>query len=198
MFIYIIGILSSCILYGVLRRCLDKRVVYKDLRNRHVVVTGGSSGIGKAAATEAARLGANVTIIGRDVGKLEEAVQEISTKCLDKSQQIIQYAPLDVTSDYKTIEDCFTSLESEVGPIFMLINCAGMCICGEFAEMRIEDIKQMIDLNYFGSAYPTRCVLPKMKERNEGIIVLVSSEAALIGEYVQFILFIHFNLLNKG
>ncbi|KAJ0183294.1 hypothetical protein K1T71_001270 [Dendrolimus kikuchii] len=181
MIMYVVLIIAICILVAALHLYLDKKVIYTNLHNRHVVVTGGSSGIGKAAAKEAASLGANVTVIGRDVGKLEKAVKEISAKCLDNSKQRIQYAPLDVTSDYKTIEDCFTSLETEIGPIFMLINCAGMCICGEFDKMQIEDIKQMIDLNYFGSAYPTRCVLPKMKKRKEGIIVFVSSEAALIG-----------------
>lgn len=180
---YSVVILAICTILGSLHAYLDKKVIYKDLRNKHVVVTGGSSGIGKSAAGEAARLGANVTIIGRDVGKLKNAVEEISAKSLDKRNQKIRYSALDVTSDYKIIEKCFSSLEEEVGPIFMLINCAGACICGQFSEMSVTDIKGMVDLNYFGTAYPTRCVLPKMKERNEGIIVFVSSEAALLGIY---------------
>ncbi|KAI5645998.1 short chain dehydrogenase domain-containing protein [Phthorimaea operculella] len=160
---------------------LDKKVIYRDLRQRHVVVTGGSSGIGKAAAVEAARLGAHVTIIGRDEQRLKAAVSEISS--VAKDDQKIQYAALDVTSNYDVIQKCLSKLEADIGPIFMLINSAGNCICGQFAEMKVEDIKQMVDLNYFGTAYPTRYVLPGMKERDEGLIVFVSSEAALLGIY---------------
>ncbi|CAH0752616.1 unnamed protein product [Diatraea saccharalis] len=182
MFHYIVSItiilifLMALILYV----SLDKKVVYKTLQNKHVVVTGGSSGIGKAAAIEAAKLGANVTIIGRDIAKLKIAVSEIIEHCMDKSEQKIQYAALDVTSKYETISQCLSKLESDVGPIFMLVNCAGTCVCGQFENMKEQDIKMMIDLNYFGTAYPTRYVLKPMKERDEGLIVFVSSEAAFI------------------
>lgn len=187
MLIYILVFLFVLIALGlVVHFSLDKKVIYKDLKGRHVVITGGSSGIGKAAAVEAARLGANVTVIGRDVGKLTSAVAEITANCLDKNNQQILSMALDVTSDYKTIDQKFKSIEEKLGPIFMLVNCAGMCICGQFEKMDVDVIKQMIDLNYFGTAYPTRYVLPGMKERNEGLIVFVSSEAALVGKYLQF------------
>lgn len=159
---------------------LENKIVYKDLKGRHVVVTGGSSGIGKAAAVEAARLGANVTIIGRDVDKLNAAVKEISSHA--KAEQNIHHVSLDLTSDYRLIQKCLSTLETAIGPIFMLINAAGMCICGQFETMNVEDVKKMIDLDYFGTAYPTHYVLPGMKKRNEGLIVFVSSEASLIGK----------------
>ncbi|KAL0880180.1 hypothetical protein ABMA27_002645 [Loxostege sticticalis] len=184
MFIYIISILLSVtgLVAYVLYQSLDKKIVYKSLQNKHVVITGGSSGIGKAAALEAVRLGANVTVIGRDIGKLQAAVTEITANCANKEQKV-QYAALDVTSNYDEIQKRFTAIEAEMGPIFMLVNCAGSCICGQFDKMKPEDIKMMIDLNYFGSAYPTRYVLPGMKKRNEGLLVFVSSEAAFIGIY---------------
>lgn len=180
-----VGILITflvLVLSLVLYLTIEKKVSYKDLLNKHVLITGGSSGIGKSAAIEAARRGAHVSIIGRDENKLKSAVEEITSQCLDKSVQSIQYAVLDVTSDYFVIEKAINSLEDNVGPIFMLVNCAGMCICGKFEQMKVEDIKQMIDLNYFGSAYMTKCVLPGMKKKKEGLIVFVCSEAALIGK----------------
>ncbi|XP_023937766.1 3-ketodihydrosphingosine reductase [Bicyclus anynana] len=185
MFLYIILglIIAVCSFLIILHQCLEKKTVYTDLKNKHVVITGGSSGIGKAAASEAAKLGAHVTIIGRDIQKLILAVSDITAHCKPYSGQKIQYATLDVTTDYDSIEKCLSQIERDVGPIFMLINCAGMCICGQFDKMKVEAIKQMIDLNYFGTAYPTRYVLPKMKERNEGSIVFVSTEAALLGIY---------------
>ncbi|XP_045499136.1 3-ketodihydrosphingosine reductase [Colias croceus] len=185
MFLIICSVLLVvlCIFLLVLHFSLESKIVYKDLNHKHVVVTGGSSGIGKAVAIEAAKLGANVTIIGRDVNKLTTVVNEISIDHVIRKDQKIQYASLDVTSDYDSIKKCLSELEEKISPIFMLINCAGMCICGQFEKMKVEDIKQMIDLNYFGTAYPTRYVLEGMKERNEGLIVFVSTEAALLGIY---------------
>nr|XP_026489804.1 3-ketodihydrosphingosine reductase [Vanessa tameamea] len=182
--IYIgVVILIMIIILIALHKCLEKKIVYKNLKNRHVVITGGSSGIGKSVAIEAAKLGANVTIIGRDIQKLILSVSEITGHCKPYSGQKVNYISLDITSDYDTIQKCLSKAESDIGPIFMLINCAGMCICGQFENMKIEHIKQMIDLNYFGTAYPTRYVLPGMKKRNEGLIVFVSTEAALLGIY---------------
>lgn len=183
-----IGILIVLSIFTlVLYLLLEKKIVYKDLKKKHVVVTGGSSGIGKAVAIEAAKLGAHVTIIGRDIPKLILSVTEITSHCTPYSGQKIQYVPLDITCDYSSIEKALSKLENDIGPVFMLINCAGMCICGQFDKMLVKDIKQMIDLNYFGTAYPTRYVLPGMKERDEGIIVFVSTEAALLGNI--FLLF---------
>lgn len=195
MFTYVLCIVIAIITVLVfgLYYFLDKKVVHKSLVRRHVVITGGSSGIGKAAALEAAKLGANVTVIGRDVNKLKSAVSEIQSVCANKNDQKVKYAALDVTSNYEAIEKCFASLEAEMGPIFMLINCAGSCICGQFDKMKVEDIKMMIDLNYFGSAYPTRYALPGMKARDEGLLVFVSSEAAFIGK---FLLMINCQLFN--
>lgn len=162
---------------------IDKKIRYKNLNGKHVVITGGSSGIGKAAAVTAASYGADVTIIGRDVEKLQAALVEIKAKCKAPDTQKIQFTSLNVTAGYDVIAKCLASLEEKIGPIFMLINCAGNCICGQFETMEVEDIKQMVDLNYFGTAYPIKYVLPSMKKRKEGIIVMVSTEAALLGKY---------------
>ncbi|CAH2084767.1 unnamed protein product [Euphydryas editha] len=182
-YIAIVIIVLILIFAFLLNQNLEKKIVYKNLKSRHVVITGGSSGIGKAVAIEAAKLGAHVTVVGRDLQKLILSVTEITSHCIPYSGQKIQYVSLDVTADYDLIEKSLSKLEADIGPIFMLINCAGMCICGQFEKMKVEDIKQMIDLNYFGTAYPTRYVLPGMKKRNEGSIVFVSTEAALLGIY---------------
>lgn len=176
-------ILMLLLLSAVLYLVLDKKATHENLHGKHVVITGGSSGIGKASALEASRLGAHVTIIGRDEQKLKAAVSEVRSKCLNSDDQKIQYAALDVTAGYDVIAKCLSSLEAEIGPIFMLVNSAGSCTCGQFENMKVEDIQQMVNLNYFGTAFPTKYVLPGMKKRGEGIIVFVSSEAALLGIY---------------
>lgn len=170
-------ILLAC--YAIFVRLLKQKS--KTLEGRHVVITGGSSGIGKSAAFEAAALGAHVTVISRNVGNLEKTVSEVLKHCKDRQKQKIQYISLDVTGDYDNIKKELTTLEENVGPIYMLINCAGQAVCGRLEDMSADDVKFMIDLNYFGTVYPTKAILGSMKSRGEGIIVLVSSGAGLIG-----------------
>ncbi|XP_078046615.1 3-ketodihydrosphingosine reductase [Augochlora pura] len=153
----------------------------KDVNNKHVVVTGGSSGIGKCVAITAAKRGANVTIIARDVQKLEVARNEIIRACKNKDTQKIEYLSLDVGQDYETVEKALSDLEKTMGPIYMLVNCAGTAICGKIEDTRVVDLKKMIDLNFLGSYYCTKAVVQRMKATQEGIIVLTSSQAALLG-----------------
>lgn len=198
MFLYIAIIISTVValVSSVLFYSLERKTVYKNLKNKHVVITGGSSGIGKGAALEAVRLGANVTIIGRDVEKLKSTVSELTSQC-SNTQQKVQYTALDVTSGYQNIEKCLMGIEEAMGPIFMLVNCAGMCICGKFEDMKHEDIKQMVDLNYFGTAYATKYVLPGMKKRNEGLIIFVASEAAFIGKLYSYVTYYECYIIFK-
>lgn len=65
----------------------------------------------------------------------------------------------------------------------MLVNCAGMAICGTIEDTKPEDAKFLIDLNYLGTFYPIQYVLPKMKANKDGIIVLTASQAGLLGIY---------------
>lgn len=155
----------------------------KSIAGRHVVVTGGSSGIGLWAAIEAARLGAHVTIVARNQKLLTKAVEVIKENCRDKEEQKIQSRSIDLSSDYETVKTALEQLEKDVGVIYMLVNCAGMAICGTVDEFKVEDAKKLMDINYFGTFYPTRFVLPRMKASGEGIIVITASQAALLGIY---------------
>lgn len=65
----------------------------------------------------------------------------------------------------------------------MLVNCAGMAICGTIEDTKPEDAKFLMDLNFLGTFYPTQYVLPKMKANKDGIIVLTSSQGGLLGIY---------------
>lgn len=112
----------------------------------------------------------------------EKAVQIIKNECIYGDQKI-NYKSLDLVQDYETIAAAFEELEEQVGDIYMLVNCAGMAICGTVEEMAPEDVKFMMDLNYFGTYFPIKYVLPKMKANKDGIIVLTSSQAGLLGIY---------------
>ncbi|KAG5898108.1 hypothetical protein JTB14_027465 [Gonioctena quinquepunctata] len=151
------------------------------IRGRHVVVTGGSSGIGKSVAIIAAQEGAHVTIIARNLDKLENARAEIKRYCINETQNITRIS-IDVTK-YEDLEDYLSELEKSVGPIFMLVNCAGMAICGRVEDFTEQEVKQSFDVNFLGTFYPVKVILPKFKQRKEGIIVLTGSQVALMGMY---------------
>ncbi|XP_058804285.1 3-ketodihydrosphingosine reductase [Phymastichus coffea] len=191
---YGFGVFSALML-GLIALCYSHNFVKKQLTNisnkevlnkgrlfkRNVVITGGSSGIGKSFAILAAKEGANVTIIARNWEKLERAKEEIVSACRNKDSQKVQCVSLDVGQNYNQIEGVFTEMEERHGPIYMLVNCAGTAICGRIEDTNPESLKLMIDLNLIGSYYCSKAVVPKMKTRKEGKIVLVSSQAALLG-----------------
>lgn len=97
--------------------------------------------------------------------------------------QKIEYRSLDLTKGPDVIDKVLEDVEKETGEIYMLVNCAGTAICGTIEDVKPEDARFMMDLNYFGTFYPIQYVLPKMKARKDGIIVLTSSQAGLLGIY---------------
>ncbi|XP_058058723.1 3-ketodihydrosphingosine reductase [Anopheles bellator] len=152
------------------------------IKGKHVVVTGGSSGIGLWAAVECVRLGAHVTVVARNVPLLEKALQELE-KWRVRDTQKLHFRSLDLSRDYEAVSKTLDELERDVGPIYMLVNCAGMAICGTVEDTSVTDAHRLMDVNYFGTYYPTRHVLPKMKAAGDGIIVITASQAALMGVY---------------
>lgn len=154
----------------------------KSIKDRHVVITGGSSGIGFWIAIHCVKLGAHVTIIARNVKNLETSLEKIKLHRVNE-KQLIQSASLDLAHNYDIIESTLSELEKEIAPIYMLINCAGGAICGRVDDMSIEDAVYMMDINYFATYYPTRYVLAQLKKRGEGIITITGSQASLLGIY---------------
>ncbi|XP_012282094.1 3-ketodihydrosphingosine reductase [Orussus abietinus] len=155
----------------------------KSVENKHVVITGGSSGIGKCVALSVARRGAHVTIIARDIRKLEAAKSEIIRACKNKDTQKVECLSLDIRENYDHIEKSLHYLENTIGPIYMLVNCAGTAICGKIEDTTIDSLTHMVNLNLMGTYYCTKAIVPKMKSAKEGIIVITSSLAALVGLY---------------
>ncbi|XP_053975699.1 3-ketodihydrosphingosine reductase-like [Hylaeus volcanicus] len=179
----IILLIVALLIIVLLARHYFWRGRLRSVNNKHVVVTGGSSGIGKCVAIAAARYGAHVTIIARDVLKLEAARHEIVHACKNKDIQKVEYLSLDIGKNYEAVEEALSDLERTMGPIYMLVNCAGTAICGKIEDTTVADLKKMIDINFMGSYYCTKAVVQRMKASQEGIIVLTSSQAALLGIY---------------
>lgn len=154
---------------------------YPNYLNQHAIVTGGSSGIGKAVAKLLAQQGANLTLIARDRPKLLQAQQEISTIKLNQSQQI-NIAIADV-ADRAFITSVIEEAIANLGAPILLITSAGIAHPGYFSEIPLEMFEQTMAVNYFGSLYSVKAVLPAMIERQQGQMVLISSAAGLIGVY---------------
>ncbi|XP_064409380.1 3-ketodihydrosphingosine reductase isoform X3 [Latimeria chalumnae] len=150
------------------------------LGGAHVVVTGGSSGIGKCIAVECYKQGAFITLVARDENKLLQAKKEIEKYSIN-DKQIVLCISVDVSKDYGQVDNVMKQAQEKLGPIDMLVNCVGTSMAEKFEDIRIESFRRLMEINYLGSVYPTRAVINTMKERRMGRIVFVSSQAGQLG-----------------
>ena len=140
-----------------------------------VLVTGGSSGIGLAAAHKFAEAGAITLICGRDQAKLDEACKEAKAK---------GYAFIAYAADIADMQDCdrfVQQLIADHGGVDFLINNAGRSIrrAIESSYDRFHDYERTMQLNYFGCLRVTMGLLPGMVEKRKGHVVNISSIGVL-------------------
>ena len=140
-----------------------------------VLITGGSSGIGLAAAHKFAEAGATTIICGRDAAKLEEACQQAR----DKGYSFIAY-PADI-ADLADCDRFVKQLIADHGGVDFLINNAGRSIrrAIESSYDRFHDYERTMQLNYFGCLRVTMGFLPGMVARKKGHVVNISSIGVL-------------------
>lgn len=155
-----------------------KKMRTKSIENKHVLVIGGSSGIGKAYAKLAVKKGAHVTIAARNETNLQAALKEISEHKVNDKQKL-QWVSMNA-SNFSEVQSKLSDLDSK-NPIYMLVNCAGLAICGVLEDLSEGDIETLTDVNLLGTIYPLKVLVPKMKERKEGVLVLTSSQGGLFG-----------------
>ncbi len=145
-----------------------------DLKDKVVIITGGSKGIGRETAKLYAKKGAKVIITGRSLDALVETSQLIND-----SFGKADYVQGDVTN----IDDCKKVIEfvsNKYKKIDVLINNAGMSMRGTFEDTTLELFKTMVDINLMGSVHMTKLALPHLIE-SSGSIVFVSSLTGLKG-----------------
>jgi 3-dehydrosphinganine reductase len=148
------------------------------LRDQHVLITGGSSGIGLALARQAAAAGARVSLIARDRGKLTAARAEIAASAPQAPAVLVAQADV---ADQAAVLAALAAAEQANGPIDVLITSAGIALPGYFEELPIEAFERTMAVNYFGTLYPIKAVVPAMRARGRGAVVIISSGAGLHG-----------------
>jgi NAD(P)-dependent dehydrogenase (short-subunit alcohol dehydrogenase family) len=147
----------------------------------HIIVTGGSSGIGLAIAKLYADRGARVSLLARQSGRLEQARDEL-TAISDVDPFRIQIASVDVASASQ-ISDAVALCERAFGPCDILVASAGIVEPSAFDAMPAAVFDEQIATNLLGTANVVRAVYKGMKARRSGKIMMLSSGAALIGIY---------------
>jgi short-subunit dehydrogenase len=137
----------------------------------HVAVTGASSGIGEAIAREFARAGAKLTLVARRKDRLERLAGELGVPSFVAVQDL---------ADTTHAADWIAPAEAALGPIDVLISNAGFLTLGAVATFDPEEGERMIKINFLTPARLMRAVLPAMMRRRSGVIVNVTSLAALV------------------
>ncbi|XP_077633675.1 3-ketodihydrosphingosine reductase [Crocuta crocuta] len=163
-------------------RCeiLSSKELFRDSCYLGQEVTGGSSGIGKCIAIECYKQGAFITLVARNEDKLLQAKKEIEKHSIN-DKQVVLCISVDVSQDYGQVENVIKQAQEKLGPVDMLVNCAGMALSGKFEDLEVSTFERLMSVNYLGSVYPSRAVITTMKERRVGRIVFVSSQAGQLG-----------------
>ncbi|TCR92113.1 SDR family oxidoreductase [Rhizobium sp. BK376] len=147
----------------------------------HVIITGGSSGIGLAIAKLYASRRAQISLLARNANRLEMARAELVTACgLDASH--IHIVSVDVASA-GDISQAIAACERAFGPCDVLVASAGNVEPCAFDEMSSDIFDEQITTNLLGTVNAVRAVYGKMKANRSGRIMMISSGAAFIGIY---------------
>lgn len=142
-----------------------------ELEDRVAVVTGGSTGIGRATAAELAAAGARVAICARTEPDLEEAADAIRSAGGD-----VLTVPADVSRE-EDVRRLARRVREELGPADVLVNNAGVGVFGSLEELDVEDFDRCFDVNVRGVFLCAKAFAPAMAERGDGVVVNVASLA---------------------
>lgn len=141
-----------------------------ELKGAHVLVTGGSRGIGAALAREFSRAGARVSITARTTAAIEALALELGGKAFTAD-----------LLDPDSVDSLVERVETEAGPIDVLVNNAGLEGHSWFHEVDVTEARRVLQLNLEAPVVLTRNVLPGMIERGRGHLVFTSSLAGTGG-----------------
>ncbi len=140
--------------------------------NQIVIITGASSGIGRATALAFAREGAILVLASRSREKLQRVADEINHY---NAQVKVRVIPTDVASKVQ-VEAMVQAVITEFGRVDVLVNNAGSGVVGPVENSQfVDDARQVLEVDYFGKVFCMRAVLPVMRTQDHGAIVNLSS-----------------------
>lgn len=141
-----------------------------DFTDKHIVVTGGGSGIGAEIAAQFCAAGGHVTILGRRMDALDDIAQKTGAFPVT----------CDVT-DRKSIDNALDLARQKYGPVHTAVANAGAAVSTPFAHMEVEDLNHMLNVNLAGVFNLWKACLPDMKTARHGRMIAIASVAGLKG-----------------
>lgn len=149
---------------------------------KHVLITGGSQGIGLEVALEYVRQGAHVTIAARNIAQLELAAEQLKAVRISQTQ-IVRYVAIDVSRGIDEVKAALDPIVQEVGHVHTIVNSAGIFSAREFSKTSQKEFERMINVNVLGSIYATHAVVDGMMSHKGGRIVFIASQVAHVSIY---------------
>ncbi len=143
------------------------------------LVTGSSSGIGLLTAVELAKAGFRVIATMRDLGRRERLDKAASAAGVGDKLDIQR---LDV-SEIAAIPAFAEKLVADYGRLDVLVNNAGFAVAGFAEDVKLDELRQQFETNFFGHVALTKAVLPMMRQQRSGHIIMVSSISGLHGAF---------------
>jgi dehydrogenase/reductase SDR family protein 7B len=144
------------------------------MKNTVVLITGGTSGIGRACALEFGRGGARIVITGRDATKLAAMAAELADAGIE--HRVVQGDVGMLADATRAVTDTLAAF----GRLDVLINNAGLSMRAKFADVDVKVLEQLMQTNFFGTVYTTKAALPALLA-SKGTIVGISSIAGYRG-----------------
>jgi len=149
-------------------------------KNQLVIITGGSSGVGKALAQRLIKRGASLALIARDESKLRAVRDELLE--LRPGEERVEIFSCNV-ADFSEVEKTFAEIVSKMGIPDILMNSAGILKEGYFEKIPLQFFREVMDINYFGTLYCIRAALPYFRQKGRGRVVNLCSMGGLIGSF---------------